>query len=492
MSKVGNICFQIVYDNYYSILLFKIALSLLSDKSKLFYVCSRSSNDAIGFFTIKSLILRSTFFIGLVRARFLKKLTLRLSGYKSKSLHNLFLFPIYLIYGVIYYIHINVIYKGRVAEYTIMDVKVGDLLIDSFIRFRPAKRLNSRSIFVVLLLSQTAYDIKYLRRFFTSNHIKIYCSSYASYLNHGLPVRIALQLGIKVITFGSLNKFANELSPRYPFHSLNRSTVSRREDLTAKALENAREQIESRLFRADMRDMPYMKYMPINQVPSEITYLDLTDAVVIFLHDFTDSYHIYDNLIYECFWDWAIDTIDCLIDSNVKFFLKPHPNQNEYSEDIFKQLDCRYKTAITVLSKDYTTSVIANGNIRCGITVYGTVAHELAYLGVPTLIAAYGQPYIDFRFAINFNNKNDYRSRLRSTDHIARSYDSHIFRYDALRYYIASDQFASVEEKTRFLHVWQFFSMSYSSDKQLLNSALDELDSLLNCESWNALQERIT
>lgn len=51
--------------------------------------------------------------------------------------------------------------------------------------------------------------------------------------------------------------------------------------------------------------------------------------------------------------------------------------------------------------------------MRCALTVYGTVAHELAYLGVPSIAAA-RHPHVAFDFCKTARTETEYREMLRS------------------------------------------------------------------------------
>ena len=51
--------------------------------------------------------------------------------------------------------------------------------------------------------------------------------------------------------------------------------------------------------------------------------------------------------------------------------------------------------------------------MRCAVTVYGTVAHEMAYLGVPSIAVA-RHPHVAFDFCKTARTKEEYRQILRS------------------------------------------------------------------------------
>jgi hypothetical protein len=56
---------------------------------------------------------------------------------------------------------------------------------------------------------------------------------------------------------------------------------------------------------------------------------------------------------------------------------------------------------------------LAEAGIACGITVYGTVAHELAYMGVPTIACA-RHPHHSFDFCRTARTLDEYKELLQA------------------------------------------------------------------------------
>lgn len=300
-----------------------------------------------------------------------------------------------------------------ISKLMIRDILVGDLLIDTYLRFRPSPFFLLKDRFVLTLLWQTHRDIRRAYDFFSGCKPSFYLSSQATYVQHGVPVRVALQLGVPVyIVTGGL-VFGKRLSVGDYFHTPDASTYCTQfEEFNDKSvkLELAKEQLSFRLSGGTDVATAYMKksaYMTSDEkVPN------VKGAVVIFLHDFFDSPHVYHDFIFTEFWSWVCFTIDTFIASDISFWVKTHPNQALLGDSAVKQLLQKYPQ-LKMISSGITNSQLVESGIICGITAYGTVAHELAFMGVPSICCA-KHPHHSFDFCRTASNVDEYKSFLQT------------------------------------------------------------------------------
>jgi hypothetical protein len=138
---------------------------------------------------------------------------------------------------------------------------------------------------------------------------------------------------------------------------------------------------------------------------------EVEGATVVFLHDFYDSPHVYHDLIFPDFWSWISFTVETLRANGVKYFVKPHPNQIALSAEALEELKGKY-SPLPLLPAGVSNAQLAANGIACGVTAYGSVAHELAYLGVPTIACA-RHPHISFQFCRTAKSLEEYRQLLR-------------------------------------------------------------------------------
>ena len=293
-------------------------------------------------------------------------------------------------------------------------IEVADLLTDSYLRFRPAPAFDVHDPFVRRLLWQALCDVRRARAYFSRVRPRLYLSSYSTYLEHGIPVRVALHCGVAVWTFGNLTAFGKRLHAGDWYHTHNCSGYAA--DFAAlddqeRRLREAQAQLDIRMSGGIDAATSYMRQSAYTRGAAEVPD-GLRGAVVVFLHDFYDSPHVYADLVFDDFWRWICSTIETLQQARVPFFLKPHPNQIALSDAALAQLRHKYPS-LQWIAPGLSNVQLAQAGMACGVTVYGTVAHELAYLGVPSIACA-RHPHHSFGFCRTARTRDEYAALLRS------------------------------------------------------------------------------
>ncbi len=294
----------------------------------------------------------------------------------------------------------------------IRGIEVGDLIVDSYLRFRPAPKFDISDIFVRRLIWQALRDVRNAQSFFGTSKPRWYLTSYTTYLEHGIPARVALAYGTEVRSFGNLNCFGKRLTQQDSYHTRDFSgyrSIFDGLDRQESRLSEARQQLEMRLSGGIDAAISYMEKSAYANGGQELP-AGLSGAAVIFLHDFYDSPHTNPDMVFDDFWQWVTFTIKIFTESGVGFFVKPHPNQIALSDEALKRLKAD-SPGLKFLTGDVSNCELVKAGISCGITMYGTVAHELAYMGVPTIACA-RHPHHSFDFCRTARTLSEYRSLL--------------------------------------------------------------------------------
>ncbi len=350
-------------------------------------------------------------------------------------------------------------------------IEVGDLVVDTYLRFRPSPRFNAHDPFVRHIIWQALRDIRQATGYFSKIKPKFYLSSYSSYIEHGVTVRVALQHGVPVYTFGDHARFGKRLSLEDVYHTIDYSqfrvdfeNLDRREE----RLEEAQAQLEVRLGGGIDAGASYMRQSAYGGAPAVLPP-DFNGSVVIFLHDFYDSYNAYPDLIFCDFWRWICFTIEVLQAGNIKFYLKPHPNQIDLSNAVMIDLRSQYPGAQWLPAGVSNAQLVREGMI-CGVTAYGTVAHELAYMGVPTI--GYGRhPHHSFEFCRTAKTYDEYKAMLKSPGVLPT--DKKEMRRQALMFYYMRYLYGSTEDialRQAFNQLWRIWNVENGEDVDVLNA----------------------
>ena len=344
--------------------------------------------------------------------------------------------------------------KDALTSLVIDNVPVGDLINDSFLRYKPAPTVKLVDAYLWLIIWQAHRDIRRAKNYFTRVRPKLYLTSYSTYIQHGIAVRVALQCGVKVFSiFSNLQEFIKELSTDDWAHTHNPDAYAdefaRMENADQKLVE-ADSALAARMAGAIDSATAYMRRSAYTE--SEDPVPDVRGALVIFLHDFFDSPHIYRHMVFPDFWEWICFTIDVLNRGNIRFFVKPHPNQIDLSAGVLNDLKRRYPDML-MISPNITNKQLAQAGMVCAVTVYGTVAHEMTYLGVPT-IGCGDNPHVSFDFCKTAKNKEEYAELLIRYAEI--EFDKLEMRRQSLAFYYMHNLNLSSEEKALMHAVSQY------------------------------------
>ncbi len=360
--------------------------------------------------------------------------------------------------------------QGGQYSLQIDGIEVADLLVDSYLRFKPSPEFDAHDPFVRRLIWQALRDVRQANAYFSQVRPRWYLTSYSTYLEHGIPVRAALRHGVAVWSFGSLSHFTKKLSEADVFHTPDYSRYRRNFealDGQPQRLEAAREQLEHRLSGGIDAATSYMRQSAYAQ--SDVALPDgLYGAVVIFLHDFYDSPHVYPDLVFDDFWRWICFTIEVLQSSGTRFFLKPHPNQIALSDEALGLLRQKYP-GLQWLPAGVSNVQLVRAGMACGVTVYGTVAHELAYLGVPSIGCAL-HPHHSFDFCRTAKTRDEYEGLLKT--YAVSPLPQEEMQRQALAFYYMHNLFGALEQqelRQAFLSLWKACHQEGVAEAQIMN-----------------------
>jgi hypothetical protein len=372
----------------------------------------------------------------------------------------------------------NLISKDSLIKLTVDDVLIGDLVNDAFLRFKPSPTVDLKDLYLLVIIWQAYRDISRAKKYFKKVKPKIYLTSYTTYIQHGIATRVALMSGVRVFSFGNSQEFAKELSQLDWFQSKN--PVGYSKDFSK--LTNLEKKITVSKFALDARisgvidsATSYMKQSAYSDFGQPVP--DVKGAVVVFLHDFYDSPHIYPDMVFSDFWEWTCFTIETLKKANITFVIKPHPNQINLSDNVLLDLKKRYPDIVLISSK-ITNKQLVKAGVVCAVTVYGTVAHEMAYMGVPTIASA-RHPHISFDFCKTAKNKIDYAELLIKSSQLNLE-KVEMKRQSLIFYYMHNLNLC--EEEKLLLHVLSKLRQCYANPET--SQPINQLD-LLHEISFN-------
>ena len=395
-------------------------------------------------------------------------------GYKSDRFEGPIRFAGDLIKA--YRLWISIKSKDQLIGLSIDNVPVGDLVNDTYIRWRPSPTVDINDVYLLRVIQQTIKEIRLAREFFNTHRPFLYITSHANgYIQHGIAVRVALQNHVKVIAFGNRQQFAKQLSldnwvaAKNPDNYL--SDFLRLNNQKLK-LDKAREALNSRINGTIDRATAYMRQSAYAE--SEVDIPDVSGAIVVFLHCFYDCPHGYRHTVFSDFWEWITFTIDFLLSINAKFYIKPHPSWVEESEDVYKRLCLEYPNVLK-LSPLITNKQLVEAGVIGAVSVHGTVTHELAFMGIPT-VSCGDNPHVAFDFCTTTTTREEYAEALAGA--FSLKHDKELYKLQSLMFFYMHNLSLSDDENELLTALGKF--RTYSGNKSELIDSISHFPKFLD------------
>lgn len=296
-------------------------------------------------------------------------------------------------------------------NYKITNIKIGDLLYDTFLKSRydlkPTIVLDDDEfkLFVKDFINLFFVWCKYFKK----NNVKAIVGSHAVY-SLALPLRIAAKKNIKSFV----------LSPEYLFKISNKYYHQNYECSHLKKIYNsldkkkqkeikkiAKDKISDRIFGKYSSDYPYITKSPFDNKNKNLYkkyFNNNKKKFLITTHDFVDAPHAMGNSLFEDFYIWLKFLLENTSDKRVKWYIKTHPNFGsdwsiylKYERRVVRNLCKNYKNVI-LLPQNITHNQLAKNKVNAVFTVNGTVGLDYALLNIPVINASLNNPHINFSF----------------------------------------------------------------------------------------------
>ena len=383
--------------------------------------------------------------------------------------------------------------KSQSTKKTIVfnDIKIDDLIIDTYLRFRPSAAFKVDDIFVWYLIHDSLNQIYTLNRIFRQKKYRSYLTSYTTYTTHGIPVRVAHNHGVRVYSFGNISKFCQEITKEFPYHSQPPVKSEPNNTMHSKSvLRQARKGLRSRFSGKTDLATAYMKRPAYHRTMGTGDATDIEGSAVIFLHDFFDSPHMYDNFIFHDFDEWTKKTIQLLIKNDVKFCIKTHPNQMPESKKYTELLKEEYPK-LNWLDPNVNNLSIIKNKPKIGITVYGTIAGELAYFGIPSICCS-TNPHSNFSFCKQASDELQYCEAIKSIRQLSLNKNIKLgYRLEAIEYYSLRNSSGDHLEQELVQIYTNYWLLTKKNRDEHPSTALDMLSQLRRNKGYHNMLLRV-
>lgn len=376
--------------------------------------------------------------------------------------------------------------KDDILKIHIENIRVGDLIYDTFLRYGKTWTADIQSTFLDKIIVETLNIYFNCKDLFSKYRVTALVNTYTTYIHHGVVLRMCLEKNIPVYTVGSHNSLVHRVIKEYPSHSNNHflfpdifKDIVDKNKIIAQAEKIFEKRFQGEIDTATsyMRGSSFSSYTNM-----EINQFDWSNTVVVLAHCFFDSPHIYRDIIFPDFYEWITYTLDILSKENsLNVLVKPHPNGIEGNDLVFAELKEKYSNRnITFIDPKTSNIQLIQSRPKALITAYGTPAYEFAYYGIP-VICVYDNPFIAYHFTKVANTIDEYGRLLTTINEIQLDQK----REEILEYYYMQHLFFMNGREGDYLMFSKYRGKTYSDD------FLEDYMPLMNESYFNVLNESI-
>ena len=300
--------------------------------------------------------------------------------------------------------------KEKFLKLKLNNIVIGDLIIDTYIRFRNIQTIEFKDFFLKKIIKKFIISQKLIHRSIEKFKPEIFISNFSNYSN-GVVVRTALKENIKVFCTGDTMSYLKKLSKKdSSTHTSYKNFKNLFKNLRSKDKKLKKSRIELKKRFSGVKDEAffYMKKNPYRKSSKKLKFK--TDGV-LFLHDFFDTPHHFKSMIFMDFYDWAIYSLNIIRKNKLNIAVKPHPNSIYQNKVVIEKLKKMFPE-IRWIDPSLTNSYLFKSGIKFGISVYGTVLYELAYHNLVPIASTPYHPTYNYDVVYTPKNKNDYSNLL--------------------------------------------------------------------------------
>lgn len=316
--------------------------------------------------------------------------------------------------------------KEEILAYRLLEVDVGVAIYDTYLRETKQATVQCDSPRFREVVFEAFLILRSIVEYFRIHQVKIVVLGHCVYNNWKILSDYARSHGAQV--------FVTYNSRAIPLHDVNANRGLQTTDhsaykadfmeLSPEAQEEGRRAGHELLVRRVSGELdPGLSYMAASayaggdaEVPVQIG--SGKKAIVIMLHSFFDSPHVYQDMVFPDFLAWVRETLGaCATDAmraRYEVLVKPHPNRFPEEDALIASILEEYPYA-KLLPAETSNLAVARMKPACIVTVYGSVAAEFSHLGIPVITCG-DNPASSFAFTFEARSKSEYVHLLNQSE----------------------------------------------------------------------------
>jgi hypothetical protein len=373
--------------------------------------------------------------------------------------------------------------KNDISKIRYKNILIGDLIYDGYLKFYNAYTIELSDVKFKNYLNEFILLTIFWDKYFLKNNVKFIVGCHP-YYGYGLVFRIGLLHKINCyyclagkIYHLTINKIFGNL--HYLDYKLDYSSISDNQKKIAllEAEKSLKARFTGQLGRVIKDIVPSRSAYHNNyRVSERVLNKNKKIKILISTHQLGDCYYSYGPNIFPDFYEWLKFLSKISEETDYDWYIKDHPPYDKLkiitsfnrTYELSKNF-CKNNKKFTYINPLTSHHQIINEGINFVLTIYGSVAFEYAYHGVPVLTATRNCSTRPYNFNIHSDSIKDYESKLKNLSKINLKID----KKKVLEYYfmhqIYNDSDSLFEDYSSFI----------------TNNTFDDYDTVKFYDFWN-------
>ena len=288
--------------------------------------------------------------------------------------------------------------KNQILNFKINQIIIGDLIYDTYLKKKKLPTINPTDQEFKLFFIDCLKIFFYWNNYLKNKNIKAIVISHSVYL-YGMIMRIALNYGAvafkpnfhTIYQIKKKNYFIGQ--EFFDFKKIYKKLSYKEKKL---GLIISKKQIE--LMFKGKKNYGLGYNFKKNKIDKSIQNKKV--KVLIAMHNFYDSPHVFGNMLFPDFYEWLKHIIKLSKKTDYEWFLKLHPENTtkdiKYINNILKD-----NLNIKMISHKTNQNEIINSGIKFVLTCFGSIGYEYAYRNITVVNACVNNPHANYKFTIN-------------------------------------------------------------------------------------------
>jgi len=303
----------------------------------------------------------------------------------------------------------------QLEKFTVDGIRIGDLIYDTYLR-----RTKQASIDLNSNDFEEVFDecISYLINFnqlFEKYQVKAVSVSHCVY-HFAIPLRIAISRGVDAfqITGESLYRMNEVDTHAYTSFKYFKAIFPTLYDEYIQKEVEIENELVARFSGNISKHMPYSTKSAFEktlETKDDILGKNNKLKILVAIHDFYDSPHSYGDNFYPDFHIWLRKLGEISEKTDYDWYVKTHRDPLADASQVLESF-CLDFPKFTILNRDLDHRTLIAQGIDFALTVYGTIAMEYPYFGIPVINASRNNPHVSFNFSHTPESREDYERVL--------------------------------------------------------------------------------